>query len=358
MMLRLLTGEFGKTVEGNTAPYGIHPMFQNTAQIQEPAPVPLTPLNDRIINAETMIIGFTSENSLSFSAVPAIINLAKALAADKKALDGLSMNRTTASYKTQFGIGKTFQDQLVTTLISTPFSFNMDESTSSNFQKVLTILVTYFCPQKKNQVVVQHFASLSCIKVNTESLYNEVVALMEKHNIPWKNLRSVLMDSCNVMRGSKAGLEVRLRSEKAAHLLDIDGDVCRHVHNAAKAFCKPFKWSVEQLYNDLFNDFKWSPDLREFFQENCEMLQIKYTMPQRYVSHRWLSVYDVTLDTLRLFDCMTIFYFPWISKSEQLRYVPTVVEIYHRLRVSESSTDRITEIRKELVQKKLTKRWT
>lgn len=32
------------------------------------------------------------------------------------------------------------------------------------------------------------------------------------------------MDSCNVMRGSKTGLETRIRREKAPHLLDIDGD--------------------------------------------------------------------------------------------------------------------------------------
>lgn len=86
-----------------------------------------------------MVLGFTAEKSLSFSVVPGIIDLAKALASDPKALDSMHMNRTTASYKTQYGIGKTFAEQLVATLRCTPFSFNMDESTSSNFQKVLTI---------------------------------------------------------------------------------------------------------------------------------------------------------------------------------------------------------------------------
>lgn len=41
----------------------------------------------------------------------------------------------------------------------------------------------------------------------------------------WDNMMSILMDSCNVMRGSKTGLETRIRREKAPHLLDIDGDV-------------------------------------------------------------------------------------------------------------------------------------
>ena len=56
---------------------------------------------------------------------------------------------------------------------------------------------------------------------------------MEDNEIPWSNLISVLMDSCNVMRGSKSGVEVRLRA-KAPHMLNIDGDTCHHAHNAAK----------------------------------------------------------------------------------------------------------------------------
>ena len=58
-------------------------------------------------------------------------------------------------------------------------------------------------------------------------------SLNKDNEIPWSNLMSVLMDSCNVMRGSKSGVEVRLRA-KAPHMLNIDGVTCHHAHNAAK----------------------------------------------------------------------------------------------------------------------------
>lgn len=92
---------------------------------------------------------------------------------------------------------------------------------------------------------------------------------------------------------------------------------------------------------------KWSADLRELFQEICLICNVKYTMPQRYVCHRWLSVYDVTLDTLRLLDCLTLFYLPWISGSlsERAKFLPVTAEIIHRLNVSESSRNRLHEIR-------------
>ena len=43
----------------------------------------------------------------------------------------------------------------------------------------------------------------------------------------------MLMDSCSVMRGSKNGFEVKLHENMASHLIDIDGDVCHHIHNVS-----------------------------------------------------------------------------------------------------------------------------
>ena len=131
-------------VSTDKAPYGIHPMLKSAATPQEPTPAPITPLQDRIANAEPMVLAFTAENSLSFAMVPAVIELLKVLARDKKVLYPLSMNRTTASYKTRFGVGKKFSEEVIDDMKTNFFSLKMDESPSSNFHRVLTILVSYF----------------------------------------------------------------------------------------------------------------------------------------------------------------------------------------------------------------------
>ena len=46
-----------------------------------------------------MLFGFAAENSLSYSVVPKVTELSMELARDPDALDKLSMDRTTASYK-------------------------------------------------------------------------------------------------------------------------------------------------------------------------------------------------------------------------------------------------------------------
>ena len=75
------------------------------------------------------------------------------------------------------------------------------------------------------------------------------------------------MDSCNVMRGSKNGLEKQIKEKP--NLLDINEDSCHHINNAAKKFTKHFDAHLELLFINIYNDFKWSDDLREILKEIC-----------------------------------------------------------------------------------------
>ncbi|KAK6171890.1 hypothetical protein SNE40_018313 [Patella caerulea] len=152
------------------------------------------------------------------------------------------------------------------------------------------------------------------------------------------------------MRGSKSGVEVRIR-EKAVQLLDIDGDSCHHIHNACKKFCAPFENWLEGLLCDLHNDFKWSSDLRDWLSDLCDILHVKFTMAQRYVSHRWLSVYDVALATDMLFDCYITFYYGFIPKTLQPNYTEILESIYEKKGVSKEARERIAEIHHQLAVK-------
>ena len=334
------------------APYGIHPLFKKSAVAVQP-PRPKIHVTDRVVNAEAMVLGHLAERSLPFTEAPGIIKLTKALARDMEALNELSMDRTSASIKMRLGVAQTVKEELIRAMRSGPFSLNIDEATSNNLHKVLCVLVSrYSAPGKK--VVVEHLASVSLIKVDSETVFNAIEKLMEDNEIPWSNLMSVLMDSCNVMRGSKSGVEVRLRA-KAPHMLDIDGDTCHHAHNAAKEFCKPYGHIVEGMLNDLHNDFRWSKDLEEFLKELCSLIGVKFHMPDRYVSHRWLSVYDVTVSTNTILDALTVFYYGFLSTEERKVNQPRVVEIYFRNSVSDKARDRIRVIHSVLAKKNMTK---
>lgn len=164
--------------------------------------------------AEAVVWSFIAEHSLSFSLAPEIIELCKTLSHDMQSVNSLKLSRTTVAYKLKYGLAKTIKDEQWQKLKCINFSLNLDESTSRGSQSILAILVQYFC-ENENKIILRHLASVQLNCSTAIAIYSQIVSVIEENNIPWTNLVSVLMDSCNTMRGEKSGVEKRLRNNKA-----------------------------------------------------------------------------------------------------------------------------------------------
>ena len=301
-------------------PYGAPPNIHDVGtckSLKKPIQ-PLTSFQDRKSHAESTTLAFMALNSLPFTMSPQLIQYAKEMARDPKVLSSLSMESTTASYKAKYGMAKSYQRKLVQDMRQTFFSLNIDECFSAKNEKILSILVSYYSEEDK-ETVVKHYRSVSMTVVNASTLFAKVKELLDMDDIPYSNLISNLSDSTNYMRGKLTGFETRLR-ELCPHLLDIDGDVCHHVHNVVRVFTKPFEHHVESLLDDIHTDSQWSPDLREALKETCFLMGIKYNTPKQRIPHRWLSVLDVSLLILQMWAALTVMYFTWIPKEEKQVY--------------------------------------
>ena len=53
-------------------------------------------------------------------------------------------------------------------------------------------------------VALHDLSSVELIKTDAKSIHTAIVDV-KGYGIPWKNLMPVLLDSCNVMRGTKSG---------------------------------------------------------------------------------------------------------------------------------------------------------
>ena len=190
----------GSSSTHTSTSYGFAPIFKKAISMKQmPASEPpAVPVKDRIVSQEAMLLGFLAENTLPFTMVPKLIELTKAMSADKTALSKLSMSRTTASYKMRFGLAKTIKDQLSEEVQNTYFSLNTDEATNdASHKKILTILVSFF--YEKGEVVVRHLASISLESVTSSILFDFITEIFQSKNLPWTRLMSVLLDSCGVM---------------------------------------------------------------------------------------------------------------------------------------------------------------
>ena len=303
----------------SSLPYGVAENVTGTSSENRRMPSkPNISIADRKSNLEALFLSFTAEHGLPLSLVPDLVKLSQESSRDTFALNSLTMERTSASYKLTDGIQLALKKKLVSDLQKAHFSFNLDECTSTANEKILTILVCYFS-EEQGESVVLHYDSLSLTTVNAKTVLQSVLDRLTADNISLDNLVSVLSDSAAYMRGSKGGFETLLR-QQAPHLLDIGGDVCHHIHNIVRNFCKHFGGYVEKLDDDIHNDFKWSPDLKDYLREICCALDEKFLTPKQRVPHRWLSAYDATVPNVQMFNALTLFYWTWLPDKEKENY--------------------------------------
>ena len=111
----------------------------------------------------------------------------------------------------------------------------------------------------------------------------------------------------------------RLR-DKANHLLNIDGDLCRKVHNAVKKFSEPFDKYLENLWCNIHNDVKFSADIKMALNKLCLLVGLHYNKPSQPVAHRWLSIYTTTATNLPMYDALYLLYYSWLSTNDKALY--------------------------------------
>ena len=70
-------------------------------------------------------------------------------------------------------------------------------------------------------------------------------------------------------------------------------------------------------------------------EDICEYLSITSRRPEIFVVTRWLSVYDVTLSTIYMFDVYAIFYFSFLRKEDKKLYKSILNTIYSHHKLSD-----------------------
>ena len=116
------------------------------------------------------------------------------------------------------------------------------------------------------------------------------------------------------MKRKRGWLEKLLRS-KALQLLDIDGNICHHIHKTVKQFCKPFECFVEKWIDGIHWDTKYSTDILDSLKEICFILNVPFRKPPQRVSHRRLSVFNCLSINMTLIDPLILLYYPWIRNN-------------------------------------------
>ena len=156
-----------------------------------------------------------------------------------------------------------------------------------------------------------------------------------------------------IIRGGK---EKGLKNcyELKLHNLDIDGDICHHIHNTVKQFCKPFECFVEKWIDDIHWDTKYSTDILDSLKEICFILNVPFRKPPQRVSHRWLSIFNCFSINMTLIDPLILLNYAWIPNDFPETYEGDIKTIFDKYELNEKAKAIINAIQTKMKQKKLT----
>lgn len=88
-----------------------------------------------------------------------------------------------------------------------------------------------------------------------------------------------------------------------------------------------------------------------YLKEICTYMGIPASNPQRFLFHRWLSVYDVAISTHRLLPAFKALYLGFMNKGDQELYRDVLKELYSVHRVSAKAQTKIQPFHQELSKK-------
>lgn len=266
---------------------------------------------DRTVNMEYLILSFLAENRAPFTMASRIVDLAQQCSRDIPALSRVSLSDNAAGYKTSEGLRHFYQKELADELRETFFSISIDESTSKANQRVLCVLVQFV---RCGAAVTEHLDTIELTKQTAEAIANVVLNLLNELKIPLSNITTVYTDSCNVMRGCRAGVFLLLKN-KIPHLIDVGGDVCHTLHNAALLFSKHMEKKVEEFMDHLYVDLS-EVGHRARYELIAAIMGSHVTAQKRRLDHRWLSIVSLCDELMEELSVLSVFYSVYSSDSE------------------------------------------
>lgn len=216
------------------------------------------------------------------------------------------------------GIAPEFKKRLSDQLKGCMFSLNVDEATTQNMEKILNVMVRFF-DDDAARVITQHLASREVNISNASALMMELKDVLQCYDLEWKQVTSILLDNCAVMRGKKTGLETQVRKENP-YLLDISGDTVHMVANSAKAMLSPFKSEIEDFCSDLYYDIEKSPKQKQIFAEFQSLLHLPPRTLIRPISNRFIQMLEVCNRLNELLDVLVVHYYHVLDPNEEHKY--------------------------------------
>ena len=209
---------------------------------------------DKVMKSELSFARFVAEYNLSFALADHFTKLCKCMFPDSKIADAFSCARTKTTALVMHALGPAAENTVVAACRIQPFTILCDGG-NDNFEKYFGVMVRLW-DDCRDEVVVCFLDCPMCNIGTGETLFEALADVLQKRDIPWKNVVGFASGSASVMVGCRNSVLSRV-CEQQPNVFSL-GCICYLAALCAAAALKKFPLSIDGLLIDVFYHFKHS----------------------------------------------------------------------------------------------------
>lgn len=260
---------------------------------------------DKVTKAELLFTAFIAEHNLPISCSDHAGPLFRKMFPDSKIAMKYGCGRTKTSAMLK-SLAVSTQNDICEDLKRRSFSLATDGSTDNNEVKIYPIVVSYFS-EDKGKIITMILSLLDSTDNTGGGIFNAINEEFQKRKIPWENCVAFASDNASVMNGQYKGVISFIR--KVQPNVNFQGCACHLLHLAAKKGCAALKqFSVDQFLTDIYFFLEKSSKRQHSFRLCQNVFGVKPHKILKYVSTRWLSLFDCVQRVLEQWDALNKFF--------------------------------------------------
>ena len=221
-------------------------------------------ISEKVKRAEVKMAAFLVEHHLPFQAMDHLSDLVTDIFPDSEIAAQFHSKHTKTRAIVKHVLADHFRGGLYEQLRKTLFSIIIDETTDISSEKLLAIVVRFFCT-KERRVKRQFLKLLEVAESDAATLVRALISFFHSHSIPLKNIIGYASNTTNVMFGQHLSVVTLLKGE-ILHLFAMKC-LCHSAHLCASHACERLPRSVEDLIREIYSHFSHSAKKASRIQE-------------------------------------------------------------------------------------------
>ena len=256
--------------------------------------------------------------------------LQKAMFPDSAIAQNIKMGRTTC-YNDASDFADAVTKDTAARLRKNLFSVTIDETTDYGTTKCMALVVKfldcedYVLKTRLLALIDVYGDDREQVGSTGRNLFNMVMEILHKHNIPCENFVGFAGDGTNSMMGEHNSVRSRLIQYLPG--ITVFKCICHSIHICASEAAKMLPKSCEDLVKGIFSHFSSSAKrCAEFadYQVLCDLPPHRFLHPTQT---RWLSLVSAVVRVIEQWNPLKLYF----NALEAIEKLPTILQIVKKL---------------------------